>query len=292
MKIDFHVHPYFENYDGEDVVRAMSKRNVGIAGLAGYNRDVFDFNRNILENLKFKQFKVESDYLAVRVKDSEGKGFYFPRIGEYENKEGFHLLVLGSQKRIRQKASLEENIAGALWEDSFPVIDHPFVDLGYYDISKEKEEILFDLCRKYSGKVALEWNGYCVPLLRGTLDLLVSPSAFFGNRMRFGNVNEKLENFSKMIENKGINCPVVPDTDLHARNKSDLMLIGTSCIDADIDVSSGRAIRDSVKLKVFSGDYELQKGYVPCPHFLLSYALPVTLGRISKKFYEKMLPRG
>lgn len=35
MKIDFHVHPYFEEYESSDVISGMKKRDVGATGLAG-----------------------------------------------------------------------------------------------------------------------------------------------------------------------------------------------------------------------------------------------------------------
>ncbi|MFH1248645.1 MAG: hypothetical protein V1660_00645 [archaeon] len=291
MKIDFHVHPYLEQYGAKDIVKAMQKRSIGATGLAGFNKDIFDNLRRRFETES--SIRSDSDSLMIETTDQAGNKLYFPRISEYQNKEGFHILVMGNQKDICQDAPIKKNIENALTNDSFVVIDHPFVALNYSDIQKNKSDYLFSLCKEYSGKIALEWNGYCIPILRNSIDkILCSPLRIMGRDIEFGDVNKKLEDFVSKTKGEGLNCPLIADTDLHARSASDLCLIGTSNINADVKSNSGKEFIDSIKQKIFSSDYSITKDYVQTSHFILSYGIPVMLGKINKRIGESMMPRG
>ena len=252
-KIDFHIHPHFNSYNAESIVEAMYARGIDIVGLAGYNRDIFDDIRKEFDKLQ-NPFKVTNDSLAIKVTNEDDKERYILNVGEYENKGGFHLLVFGNQKGIKQKEGLGKNIEAALSTDSFAVIDHPFVALNYSDISKENEDFLFGLCKDYNSKIALEWNGYSIPLLKKGIDkLFCSTLRLIGENIRFSDTNKKLENFSGILKQNKINCPVIADTDLHARSKNDLDLIGTANIEidiADFEKESGKALQKSLKEKI------------------------------------------
>ncbi len=316
MKIDFHVHPHFKNYNSKAVVDAMSARKVDILGLAGYNKDTFDENRRIFDELEERygeKYSVENDNLIIKIKDkSINKKYSILRVGEYNNKEGFHLLVFGNQKGIKEGSPIEENIEAALSTDSFVVLDHPFIAqhcaekrkggivdrtlsllLDYADIDKKKEDFLFRVCEKYSGNIAIEWNGYPIPSLRNVIDKSLQPLRLLRiEEIRFEDINKKVESLEEKLRKGGKNCPLVADTDLHAPYKKDLLLIGTANIKADVDVESGSVLQKSLKEKIFFHDYEINKGYVPISHFIISYAFPVLLGNLSKTLKERIRPRG
>lgn len=292
-KLDIHIHPYFREYGAEDLVRAMHTTKTNAAGLAGFNRDIFDEIRERFEKIDKRDFRVNSDRLVMKVEDNSKNEIYFPRTVEYKNKEGFHIIVVGGQKNLVEDALIKKNIEEALKQESLVIIDHPFVALTHQDIDKEKEEFLLKLCEEYSGRIALEWNGYCVPLLRNGIDkLFCAPLRIAGKNIKFSDVNKKLEDFVENIEKEGINCPIIADTDLHARSAKALGLIGKASIEADIKAESGRVFIDSLKEKVFLRDYKINKGYVDPFHFIFNYGIPVMLGKISKKAYESMKPRG
>ena len=78
MKIDFHVHPHFKKYDARAVVDAMSARKVDILGLAGYNKDTFDENRRIFDELEERygeKYSVENDNLIIKLLLSDAFDF-------------------------------------------------------------------------------------------------------------------------------------------------------------------------------------------------------------------------
>jgi len=288
MKIDFHTHVHFENYNPEKLLEAMKRNNIRAAGLAGYNRD--SYWDNILA-FKKAGLNVEFDDLLCKVK-KDGDFFYFPRINEWENKDGFHLLVLGNQKGLSRGNCLEKNIEKALENECLPSIEHTFVNINYADISKKQEEIVLKICEKYNGKIAIGWNGYSIPCLKKAIDVIISPARLIGKDIRFSDTNAKLENFHKYLSYNKINCPIIADTDLHARYEKDLNLIGTSDTDILVRTDGGKGFRDSFKQELFSGGYTINKGYVPIKHFMVSYAIPWVLGNLSKEFHIKLRPRG
>lgn len=293
-KIDFYVHAsHFDSYTAEDIVRAMDTRKTDIIGLAGYNRDIFDDVRREFDKLK-KPFHVKNDSLAIKITDEKNQDKYVLRIGEYENEEGFHLLVFGNQKKIKPKGEVRKNIDSALSTGSFTVLDHPPVAPNYSDITKEKEDFLSKLCGDYNNKIALEWNGYSIPKLRNVIDKIVcAPLRLIkGKDIRFSDTNKKLEDFEEILKKNSINCPIIADTDLHARKKKDLYLIGTANTEVEVRKSNGGDLRESLKEKIFNLDYEIKKGYVSVPHFIFSYAFPVAISQISEALKEKIRARG
>ena len=297
MKIDFHVHPHFENYSSKALVDAISNNNIDVVGLAGYNEDRFDEYRREIEKLNsFGFLKVTSDDLAIKAEDEYSKDkHYFPRIGEWETEEGFHMLVLGNQQNIKQKGKIVENIEKALESESLVVIDHSFVGHSgkglfnqYADISKEQEKILYSLCKKYDSKIALEWNGYNIPSFRKSIGFLSRP---FG--IEFSDINKKLEDFEIELQKEDINCPIIADSDVHARSAKDLDLIGKANIEMkDEIIASGKHLQTYLIKKIFNREYKSNKEYVPGSHFIFSYAIPAIAGSFSEKLKAKIKPRG
>ncbi|MBI5148932.1 hypothetical protein HZA33_04605 [Candidatus Pacearchaeota archaeon] len=262
-KIDLHVHPYFEQYNLENVVEAMQTRNLSAIGLIRYNLDHFEETRKIHCSLK-----AESDDLLIKV-EKDGKPFYLLRGIEVLN-EDFHLLVIGNTEGIKQGQSLEQNIEKALENGAIPVIDHPFVHATSprKGICKEKRKKLSDVCKKYHNNIALEWNSYCIPWIR---------------RMMLGNdANYDLEDFAEgLFWEAGDYVPVIADSDVHARNKSLLQEIGAGHIIIDgVDCSSGQKAILGLKEAIKEGEdfgYRNNKKCVSFTHFIRAFGLPLVL---------------
>ena len=166
-------------------------------------------------------------------------------------------------------------------------LDHPYADNGTRTaghISEEKEKELEELCRKYSGKVYIEWNGYSNLLLRAGLRLGLS---LIGNKIDYHDINKPAEELSLRLSNENVNVPIVPDTDLHARNKRHLKIMGTSKIISDIEGESPQEVISSISKNIFSGNYSSIKKYVSAFNVLETYCIPLALNEISKNILFK-----
>lgn len=213
------------------------------------------------------------DSQAVRIK-KEGKQYYILRAAELETNENFHIITIGGDT-IKPYQPLYKMVEQAINQDLIVVLDHIFVSNKFLgtEIDKEEERKVRKVCRRYSGEVALEWNGYCIPWVRELL----------GGK----DVNSKIIKLSETMKKHGYNVPVVADTDLHARSKRALNMIGTARIISEINLGSGKDIVKSVKNNIFSKKYENVYDTVPFfSHLLPYFAIPYLLG----KFYHR--PRG
>jgi len=258
-KVELHLHPFFGSYGIDSVVDAMEDRCVNVLGLESLNRHIFPDVKKLAEKTGYK-FVGSDDYAAVISKDK--KNYYLLNAIELCTEDNFHLLIFGSDKAVPHKGT-EETIDSALGDDALVVFDHPFVDND--NLSKElgfcKESFLRSLCIKYSGGLALEWNAYCKPWIR----------KFLGGR----DVNNDVEDLSARLKEEGYNLPVVPDSDVHARNKRLLGAMGSAFICSFLDCSSGKSLVSSLKKNIFSGDYMSVKDYVSTPHFVEAFGVPI-----------------
>ncbi len=270
-QIELHTHPYFNAYGIEEIIKAMGKNEINIIGLEYLNKQAFlDVQWNAADLAKHG-YDVRADSLAVKI-EREGKEFYLLKAAEHSTKDNFHLLTIGYDNIESQ--STRKIIESALKQDSLVILDHPFVNINYVgkEITEQQEKELGKICKEYSGSIALEWNSYCIPWLRKII---------CGR-----DVNENAINLSKKLASEGHNVPVVTDTDLHARNTTSLKAIGTGRIKSEVNLTSGRAIINSLKQNIFSGRYENNCKTVPPSHFIPNFALPYVL----EKFYYR--PRG
>jgi len=258
-KVELHLHPFFGSYGIDSVVDAMDDSGVSVLGLESLNSNIFPEVRKVAEKTGYK-FIGADDYAAVISKGN--KDYYLLNAIELCTKDNFHLLIFGSDKAVPHKGT-EETIDSALGDDALVVFDHPFVDNN--DLSKElgffKESFLKSLCIKYSGGLALEWNAYCKPWVR----------KFLGGR----DVNKDVEDFSAKLKEGGYNLPVVPDSDVHARNKRLLGAMGSAFICSHLDCSSGKSLISSLRKNIFSGDYMSVKDYVSISHFVEAFGVPI-----------------
>ncbi|MEM4245184.1 MAG: hypothetical protein QW404_03195 [Candidatus Nanoarchaeia archaeon] len=272
-EIELHVHPYFRKYGLEDVVRAMEENEINVVALEFLNGSAFESIQLLTTEMTKKGYEMQVDSRAARI-EKEGKKYYILRAAELTTKENFQILTIGGDS-VKPNQSIYKMIEQAIKRDLIVILDHILVDNNFLarEISKEEERKVRKVCRKYSGNVALEWNGYCISWVRELLG--------------GSDVNSKIINLSESMKRHGYNVPVLADTDLHARSKRALKMIGTSRIITEINLDSGHEIIKSLKNNIFTEKYENVYDTVPFfSHFLPYFAIPHLLG----KFYHR--PRG
>jgi len=270
--VELHVHPNFKAYGLEEIIKAMDKNNLDVIVLEYLNYSIFNELQVLSSDLRKKGYSVDSDSIALRI-EKENKQYYLIKGEEIEALDDFHLLTIGSDN-IAPYHPIERLIDYALKQEVLIIFDHPFVrvnNLGR-QISKKKMERVEELCRKYNGTLALEWNAYCLNLYWSTKKLF-----------RGINVNEEVRKLSDRLKKQGYNIPIVADTDLHARSKKALRAIGTARIKSGVDLSSGRTIIDSLKKDIFLGKHENVYRTVSLTHLIPNFALPY----ISQRFFKR-----
>lgn len=284
--IEFHTHPYFNNYGLEDIIKAMKKNKIDIIGLEYLNRPIFDELNRYADELKQKGYKKENDNHVIKISDDE-RDYFILRAKEIRTKDNFDIITIGSDN-IPHEQNIRNVIDDGLEQSILLIFDHPFVDNSWVnrEINQEKRKELEKICKEYTGNLALEWNGYCKPWLRKLL----------GGK----DVNNMVVELSKKLYNEGYNLPVLADSDIHARSKSSLKTLGTGRIIANTYVKTGNTLIDSMKKSIFS--YGEGKGYknikktVPLTHFVFNFGIPYLNQKISeiyppfKKFFDR--PRG
>ncbi len=265
-EIELHAHLYFDRYGLEDVLKVMKENGLDVLASLYLNEKAFPDIQQESSKLSNKGWKVDSDSLAVRLEKDENS-FYILKGAELETKDSFHVITIGSDN-IKPYQLMREMVAYGLEQESLVIFDHPFVDNNNAskEISQFSEEEAIRICKEYSGQIALEWNGYCIPLVRKML----------GGR----DVNRDIVELSDRLYKEGYNNPIVTDTDLHARKRGALNVLGTSRIISEINLDSGRAIVDSLRDNIFSGDYENTYKTVPLSHFIPHWGLPYLFRKI------------
>lgn len=255
IKADLQFHPYRnKNYCLFDVLQKMEERNINCLAFLYYSweKDVSislinQIERRIRENYKICLLEKN----CFQFTNKESNQMLFIVLGqetEAENQK-WHILSIGA-KDIKSN-SIEEIIEEILRKGGLPIIDHPFADpqRRFKDISEKKEKELIDLCLRYRKEIALEWNGYSLPQIRKLL-----PGC--------SDTNKKTE---KLAEEMGI--PLVPTTDLHAKNRSLLKEIGTCFIEIPIEDD----FFGSLKKNILSSNFKVHKEYVSKKHFIHAY---------------------
>ncbi len=258
QKIELHTHPFFDSYTIDDVFDAMDKRDIQILGLENLNQHIFPDIQKRAEKTKYR-FNGSDNY-AISVSKGD-KDLYLLRSIELATSDNFHLIIIGSD-RVKPNQEIMQTMNTALEDGALVIFDHPFVDNRNVrrEISQQKEYKVIAICENYSGNLALEWNAYCKPITRK----LIGGS----------DVNKKTDLFSKALKSNGYNIPLVADSDIHARNKRLLNAIGTSNIETNLNLSSGKTIISSLKENIFSGNYTNNKKYVSMPHFVEAFGVP------------------
>ena len=270
-KIDFHVHPFLENYGLDAIVNSMYKKDVEIVGLPNYN-NVDNFTQIRQESKKLGYL---SDSVVVKAQDK-----YLLRATELECYENLHLLVIGNTNGLNSKIPIRKNIEIGLKNNSIVIIDHPFADANstYKGISLDKRKQLKKIAIDYEDEISWEWNSYCIPLVRFPLGI-----AFTIYKGLSGyDVNHSLEEFACRTKEEGYKINIIADSDVHARNKRLLKGLGTAHIKIEkekIDYNSGQNIINSIKKQIKDGEgigYKNQKDYISFFHLLEGFGIPIT----------------
>lgn len=277
-EIELHAHPFLGKNKIIDIAMAIEMNNLNVVALE-------EMNNSIYPKLK----KGIQAYFPNTVDDSAGIRYdgnrFILNAGEYETKEGFHLLTIGhSIYDSKKDTEIRKLIDQTLQKNAIPIIAHPFVDNGKTltagHISKGKEQELADLCKEYSGQIALEWNGYCHPGIRKVLKGVLNT---MGQNVEYSDVNEKVFSFAYSPGMSQYDIPVVSGTDVHATNKKHLFAIGTSRMWMDIKGETPADVLNSIKENILlKKEFGFGENYVSAMHLVSAFGIPV----LKKAIYE------
>jgi hypothetical protein len=276
--IELHVHPYLNKNSLADIVAAMDKTNIDVLALENLDDSIYP---QVRDETKKACLNLTTDYAGVKLLN----GKYLLNAREYNTKEGFHILTVGySHNEANPQTEIKEIIDEGLKHNALVLLDHPYADNGKTRtagcISEKMEHDLENICREYSGQIALEWNAYCVPWVRKGLQIFLN---FIGHKTSYYDINKKVEGLAEKLKKQRYNLPVIADTDLHARNKRLLKTMGTSRIIIDVEGECASDVVKSMKKNIFEGNYKNIKKTVSFPHLLRAYCLPVLIPKIFKK---------
>ena len=283
--VEVHLHPFLGNYRVVDIVQAMRRRNLSAIALEILDDEIND--RVAKEARQFYPNMLEDEY-GMRL--ATGEVLFRGR--EYSTAEGFHILTVGYSDRTATKdTEIRRIIDAGLEHNAFVLLDHIFVDNVYTrtagHIDGRLEEEVENLCREYSGKIALEWNGYCVPWMRKVLQEIVRVGSIvkpeFKGRGEYHDVNKKSIELSQRLIEEGYNVPIIADTDLHARSKHLLDAMGTARFTVDLRGESPEEILASMKGEIFAGRHKNQFEYVSMWHMLEAFCFPILFPKLFPK---------
>lgn len=260
---DLQFHPFQgTNYRLLDILKIMEERHLNGLAFLSYKWDktsltiaAGEIDREVRENYEIE--KVDERLTFFTNKESGVRLSII--LGEEVAvlNQRWHILAIGV---TGVKASTFGGIIEEILEKGgIPILDHPFADpqRKFRDIGEEKRKELAHFCQTYAGNIALEWNGYCLPRVRKFMP-------------GYGNVNEEVEKLSKEFE-----LPLVPTTDLHARNRQHLKAIGTCFIETfpgSIDLGD---LLSSLRKNIFASKFWPQKNYVSFWHLVGALGFPL-----------------
>lgn len=293
-RIDLHFHPVgllTEEYSIEDLVEAAEKKQINVIGLVEHNGDIFSLIKGkswCMPKDKYISRAENGSCIAISNKES-GNTTYILRAtemttGDENGDENLHMLFIGdiSKLELRKEKPFprtEKCIETMIKNEGIILLDHPYVNSRFIgrSINKSKEEYIENLLRESRGKIALEWNPQCKPILRMFTEGI---SSLAHKDLTGYNVNRNAERLAERLNEFDVR--VIADSDVHARKKSHLKGIGTGCIELfreAMDYSGGKAIIKSVKNAVKVGEgglfgYTNVKEYVSIAHFESSIGIP------------------
>jgi hypothetical protein len=280
VSLDLQVHLFLDKYSPETVIKAMQKNNLDGIAIERYNLETDNFSKFLeyKDIMKNKGYEIENDDILIKIKDTKNNNEFFGfNSQEVSTSDEYHILIYGCNKII-QHQTIKKTIDKALNKGAFVAIDHPFVDVNDMKkpITKEKIKELEKVCKEYEGKIALEWNGYCINWIWDVL------------KLKYGiNANEEVLRFSDRLKNEGYNVPVFTDTDVHARNKLGLSAIGTSRIlipEKNLDLSSGSKFIYSLNDCILNEKHENTYRTADIFHFTFYFAIP----QLFQKYFNRV----
>lgn len=266
FKIDLQVH-LFKNKGIEliQILKKMQEREIDAIGLLYYKWEIDTLYsiEEMKENTK-EDYIVEQEGNVLSFISKDNAKQLFIVLGEETASRNWHILSIGATKI--EGRTINELINDSLGKKGITIIDHPFADIEmkYRDIELTKEEKLHEICRKFKGVIALEWNGYCNKWARYGTSLLM--------HSRYTDVNKKVEKIGEKME-----IPVVPTTDLHIKGLWSLNKIGTAYIEVpkkNIDLNN---LIGSLNENILSFNFKAHKKTVPLIFFGINYGLPLLI---------------
>jgi hypothetical protein len=291
FRAELHAHPFFEfeRYSFEDVINKAGKKNLDFLALGRLDNDIYpELQKHAEELIKTGGYISCIDNTLIRITDKRTLcDVYIPRM--VESRREIDVLTIGKSSGFENCKTVEHIINKTLEEDegNIIILDHPFVvkDSTFRNIDEKTEQYVEHLCKKYSGHVALELNGYCVPWMRklGGLVLAGKPAE---------DCNKKVIELSERLKQEGYNAPAVSDIDGHFRYKWSLNALDKAAITFDRDkVFENASIPDytnligNMKKQIMEGNYKmkpLNKIYVGPLHQFCNFALPVMFSKVFK----------
>ncbi len=260
LRIDLQFHPYvLVNYTVDDILKTMEKKGLDALALLHYDWEEgisLQIAEQMAENLPFStqlRYSLEKwpDRLVFHDRTSGKKKILILGQEACAPKQRWHVLSIGADGI--SPAPLPVMIEQIIEKGGIPIIDHPFADpqRKFRDIEKDKILELSCICRRYKGRIALEWNSYSLPQIRKLLP-------------GYSDSNGKAEKLASLMK-----IPLIPTTDLHAKNKKALWQMGKSWIECDVDIANPV---ESLKKNILEMNFESCKGYVSLYHFMNCYA--------------------
>ncbi|MCD6464198.1 hypothetical protein J7L02_01600 [Candidatus Woesearchaeota archaeon] len=271
MHLELQAHPFFENYSLGDVLRAMDYTGIDILALHSLDNSLYKYLTEQVLNI-YPSSIIEKS--GIKLPNNK----YLLNAGEYNTREDWHVLTIGYSFENYSKMEVRKLIDLALSNNALVILDHALVDNAVTrtagHIPEHKKMLLEDLCKEYSGEIALEWNAYCLPWIRLGLKFLLNMAGF---KTLYHDVNKELKLFSEKLAMQGFNVPVLADTDLHARKKQHLKYLGTARVLTVLNFKNPDELLKDLKANIFAKRYENIERYVPFTHLLEAYCIPVLL---------------
>ncbi|MBU1976350.1 MAG: hypothetical protein KKA62_00160 [Nanoarchaeota archaeon] len=288
-EIDLQVHPFLEKNSIVDIINTMYLKQLDIVALASLDKTIYP---RVLDQIERNRLSLNLDPAGVKLTNNK----YLLNAREYNSKEGFQVVTVGyTYDSAAPNTEIRKIIDYSLNNKALVILDHPFAEnkithtAGH--ISEEKEKELEELCKEYSGLIALEWNAYSVPWIRKGLKMalnslhLIAPN-IVGYKTKYHDINKKTEEFSEKLQREGYHLPILADSDLHARTGWHLKTMGVSRVIAELNGECASEIVENMKKNFFSGKYENVKRYAGPGHVLSALCIPLLFPKIFKN------PRG
>jgi hypothetical protein len=266
---DLQVHPLGEKLKALDILKQMEENNLDLSVLLDFSwHNLVDLKRVMEVTDELKSFYnvnlVKENVYSFSNKKNGKKLFLILGSEVMPDDFSWHILSIGVTS-IKDKKSTESIIEEIIKKGGLAIIDHPYVDTSpdhkFKDIGPEKEKKLRLICLRFLGRIALEWNGMCIPWIRR----LIPGCTDY--------VNTKSGALSEVSS-----IPLIPTTDLHAWNKRLLKAIGTSRVEISSKDFKEDNVISSLKEVIFKKRYSSKREYVGFFHFLEA-ALPWLKGK-------------
>lgn len=261
--IELHAHPNFKAYSMDSIIQSMTANRLDITALSYLDGLAYSDISESSREMESLGYDVAIEDSGIEVKKDDMK-FYILKSIEVTTKDGFHVLGIGTED-IGLNTDVE-SVINHFDNDGLVLMPHLFADIYNLrkDVSYKKTCEIQNLCDKYKGRIAVEYNGCCNPIIR----------RIFGG----GDVNKKVLDLSGTFQNHSL--PIYAATDLDAKTKNSLRNIGTARISADLDFSSIADLVQSIKASVLSDNHRNHFGTIEGSAFATDIIFPYIYEKI------------